>query len=130
VQREVPLILAVVHARPRARIRMGAHSREGATMLREFLAFLKQYGVVGLAIAVIIGGKLNELVGSIVNDLIVPLILQPALRAANVDDIRKLSAGGILYGKVLGSGIEFLVVSMIVFLFAKKVLKEETVVKK
>jgi len=60
----------------------------------------------------------------------VPLILQPALRAANVDDIRKLSAGGILYGKVLGSGIEFLVVSMIVFLFAKKVLKEETVVKK
>jgi len=34
-------------------------------MLREFLAFLKQYGVVGLAIAVIIGGKLNELVGSI-----------------------------------------------------------------
>ena len=56
-------------------------------MLKEFLAFLKQYGIVGLAIAVIIGGKLNELVGSIVNDLIVPLILQPALRAANVDDL-------------------------------------------
>jgi large conductance mechanosensitive channel len=99
-------------------------------MLKEFLAFLKQYGIVGLAIAVIIGGKLNELVGSVVNDLIVPLILQPALRAANVDDIRKLSAGGILYGKVLGSAIEFVVVAMIVFLFAKKVLKEEAVEKK
>ena len=99
-------------------------------MLKEFLAFLKQYGIVGLAIAVIIGGKLNELVGSVVNDLLVPLILQPALRAANVDDIRKLSAGGILYGKVLGSAIEFIVVAMIVFLFAKKVLKEEEVTKK
>ena len=99
-------------------------------MLKEFLAFLKQYGIVGLAIAVIIGGKLNELVGSVVSDLLVPLILQPALRAANVDDIRKLSAGGILYGKVLGSAIEFIVVAMIVFLFAKKVLKEEEVAKK
>ncbi len=28
-------------------------------MLKEFMAFLKQYGVIGLAIAVIIGGKLN-----------------------------------------------------------------------
>jgi len=99
-------------------------------MLREFLAFLKQYGIVGLAIAVIIGGKLNELVAAVVSDLIVPIILQPALRAANVDDIRKLSAGGILYGKVLGSGLEFLVVAVIVFVFAKMVLKEETVVKK
>jgi large conductance mechanosensitive channel len=99
-------------------------------MLREFLAFLKQYGVVGLAIAVIIGGKLNELVGSVVNDLLMPLILQPALRAANVDDIRKLSAGGILYGKVLGSGLEFIVVALMVFLFAKYFLKEETVAKK
>jgi large conductance mechanosensitive channel len=99
-------------------------------MLKEFLAFLKQYGIVGLAIAVIIGGKLNELVGSVVSDLFVPLILQPALRAANVDDIRKLSAGGVLYGKVLGSAIEFVVVAMIVFLFAKKVLKEEEVAKK
>jgi len=28
-------------------------------MLSEFLSFLKNYGVVGLAIAVIIGGKLT-----------------------------------------------------------------------
>ena len=99
-------------------------------MLREFLAFLKQYGVVGLAIAVIIGGKLNDLVGSLVSDLLVPLILQPALRAAAVDDIQKLSAGGILYGKVLGAAIEFAVVAFLIFLFAKLVLKEEQVEKR
>lgn len=99
-------------------------------MLKQFLEFLKSYGVIGLAIAVIIGGKLNELVGSIVNDLLVPLVLQPALRAAQVDDIRKLSAGGILYGKVLGAGIDFLVVALLVFLFARLVLKEQKVEKK
>ena len=31
-------------------------------MMSEFFAFLKQYGVIGLAIAVIIGGKANALV--------------------------------------------------------------------
>ena len=29
-------------------------------MTKEFIGFLKQYGVIGLAIAVIIGGKFNE----------------------------------------------------------------------
>lgn len=99
-------------------------------MIKEFIGFLKQYGVIGLAIAVIIGGKLNELISSIVSDLLMPLVFQPALKAANVDDIRKLSVHGILYGKVLGSAIDFIIVAFVVFLFAKHVLKEEAVSKK
>jgi large conductance mechanosensitive channel len=99
-------------------------------MLKEFVGFLKNYGVVGLAIAVIIGGKLNELVTSLVNDLLMPLIFQPFLRAAQVDDIRKLSYEGIFYGKVVGSLIDFLVVAVLIFFFAKLVLKEQTVTKK
>ncbi len=99
-------------------------------MAKEFISFLKAYGVIGLAIAVIIGGKLNDLIGSLVNDLLMPLIFKPALQAANVDDIRKLSYEGILYGKVLGSFIDFMIVAGVVFLFAKFVLKEETVAKK
>ncbi len=99
-------------------------------MLKEFMTFLKNYGVIGLAIAVIIGGKLNELVGSVVNDLLMPLVFQPFLKAAQVDDIRKLSYEGILYGKVIGSLIDFLIVAFLIFVFAKLVLKEETVAKK
>lgn len=101
-----------------------------ARLLKEFITFLKQYGVIGLAIAVIIGGKLNELVSSVVNDLLMPLLFQPALQAANVDDIRKLSYHGILYGKVLGASIDFLVVAFVIFLLAKVVLREATVAKK
>ena len=103
---------------------------EDGNMVKEFLGFLKHYGVIGLAIAVIIGGKANELVSSVVNDLLMPLIFQPALRAANVDDIRKLSYHGVLYGKVIGSSIDFIIVAFVVFLFAKLVLREETVAKK
>jgi len=99
-------------------------------MIKEFISFLKLYGVIGLAIAVIIGGKLNEFISSLVNDLLVPILFQPALKAAAVDDIRKLSYNGILYGKVVGSAIDFIIVAFVVFLIAKYVLREETVGKK
>ncbi len=99
-------------------------------MIREFMGFLKHYGVIGLAIAVIIGGKLNLLVTSLVNDLLTPLILQPALKAAGVANIYELHYNGIMYGKVVGALIDFMIVAFIVFLFAKKVMKEEIVAKK
>jgi large conductance mechanosensitive channel len=99
-------------------------------MFKQFAAFLKEYGVVGLAIAVIIGGKLNDFVGALVNDLLMPLMFQPALQAAGVNDVRQLQAGGVFYGKVIGAGVDFLVVALLVFVFAKLVLKEATVAKK
>lgn len=99
-------------------------------MFKEFIGFLKQYGVIGLAIAVIIGGKLNEFVTSVVQDLLMPLVFMPALKAANVDDIRKLSYNGILYGKVVGSAVDFFIVAFVVFMIAKYVLREAAVTKK
>ena len=99
-------------------------------MIKEFVAFLKEYGVVGLAIAVIIGGKLNLLITSVVNDLLTPLIFQPALKAAGVDNIAELAYNGILYGKVVSALIDFLIVAFIIFMFAKKIMKEEVVTKK
>lgn len=99
-------------------------------MIKEFVAFLKQYGVIGLAIAVIIGGKLNLLVTSLVNDLLTPLIFQPALRAAGVANIAELNYNGIMYGRVIASLIDFLIVAFVIFLFAKHIMKEEVVAKK
>jgi large conductance mechanosensitive channel len=99
-------------------------------MFQEFLAFLKQYGVIGLAIAVIIGGKFNLLITSLVNDLLTPLIFLPVLKAAGVGKIADLSFQGILYGRVISSLIDFFIVALIVFIFAKKIMKEEVVAKK
>ena len=99
-------------------------------MVSDFFGFLKHYGVIGLAIAVIIGGKLNLLITTLVNDLLTPLIFQPALEAAGLKNIAELSFNGIMYGKVVAALIDFTVVAFIVFLFAKKVMKEEIVTKK
>lgn len=99
-------------------------------MVKEFIGFLKEYGIVGLAIAVIIGGKLNALVTSLVNDLLMPLVFKPALEAANVKAIEELNYHGIFYGKVIGAALDFLIVAVVVFLIAKLVLREATVTKK
>ncbi len=83
-----------------------------------------------MAIAVIIGGKLNQLITSLVNDLLTPLLFQPALRAAGVSDIAQLGHNGIMYGKVVSSLIDFLIVAFMIFLFARKVLKDDVLAKK
>lgn len=99
-------------------------------MLKEFMDFLKQYGVVGMAIAVIVGGKLNQLVTSLVNDLLTPVIFSPLLEKAGVANIYELNYKGIMYGKVFGSLVDFLIVAFIIFVFAKYVMKEDKVAKK
>ena len=50
-------------------------------MLSEFMQFLKTYNVIGLALAVIIGGKANALAGAFVNDLVTPLLANLAIVA-------------------------------------------------
>ena len=98
--------------------------------MKEFVAFLKQYGVIGLAIAVIIGGKANALVTSIVDGILMPIVtfMVPGgnWRTASLD----VGPIHFLPGPVLGSAVDFVIVAWLVFLFAKKVLKEETVAKR
>lgn len=98
--------------------------------MKEFVAFLKQYGVIGLAIAVIIGGKANAMVTTVVDGILMPIVTffipGGAWRTATFD----LGPIHFLIGPVLGAGIDFLIVAWLVFYFSKKVLKEETVAKK
>lgn len=99
-------------------------------MLTEFTSFLKHYGVVGLAIAVIIGGKLNELVSAVVGGILMPVVG----RITPSGDWRDATwtAAGINFeiGRVLGAAIDFTIVALLVFWIAKTVLREATVTKK
>jgi large conductance mechanosensitive channel len=99
-------------------------------MTKEFITFLKEYGVIGLAIAVIIGGKLNELVTSIVNGILMPIVsfFVPggAWRTATLD----VGSIHFLIGPVAGALIDFLIVALIVFYLSKFVLREKEVHKK
>lgn len=95
-------------------------------MQGEFMKFLKEYGVVGLAIGVIIGSKAGELVKAIVDGLLMPVIglVLPS------GDWKELVVGPFQIGMVLAALINFTIVAFIIFMIAKKFMKEETVTKK
>lgn len=95
-------------------------------MQGEFMKFLKEYGVVGLAIGVIIGSKAGELVKAIVDGLLMPIIglVLPS------GDWKELVIGPFQIGLVLAALINFTIVAFMIFIVAKKFMKEETVAKK
>jgi large conductance mechanosensitive channel len=55
----------------------------------------------------------------LIEDIITPVLLNPALKAANVEDLAKLQINGIKYGVFLASVINFLVIAFVIFLIIR-----------
>jgi large conductance mechanosensitive channel len=98
-------------------------------MLKEFRDFVMRGNVLDLAVAVVIGAAFGAIVSSLVEHVITPLLLAPALRAAHLDDIDKLSWGAVKYGNFLSAIIKFVIIAFILFLIVKffKSLEKKTV---
>ena len=99
-------------------------------MLKDLKAFLLRGNVVDLAVAVIIGAAFGAIVTSFVNDIITPLILNPALKAAKVERIAELSWNGVGYGSFLSAVINFLVIGTVLFFVIKGIEKAQNLTKK
>ena len=93
--------------------------RAAGGFIRDFQLFIKKGNVIDLAVAVIIGGAFGKIVTSLIEDIITPLILNPALKAANVEDLAKLQVNGIKYGVFIAAVINFIVVSFVIFLLIR-----------
>jgi len=87
--------------------------------LKEFKQFAFKGNVVDLAVGVIIGGAFGKIVSSLVTDVITPLLLNPALKAAGAEDITKLSWHGVAYGNFLSAVISFLCIAIVLFWIIK-----------
>ncbi len=87
--------------------------------IKEFREFAMKGSVVDLAVAVIIGAAFGAIISSLVDDVITPLLLQPALEAANAEDLDKLTWGAVKYGKFLAAIIKFIIVALVLFLLIK-----------
>ena len=99
-------------------------------MLKELKNFLLRGNVVDLAVAVIIGAAFGAIVTSFVNDIITPLILNPALKAAGVKKIAELTWNGVAYGSFLSAVINFLVIGTVLFFVVKAAEKAQNLGKK
>lgn len=89
----------------------------------DFRQFIMRGNVVDLAVAVVIGGAFGKIITSLVEDIITPALLQPALTAARVDNLASLSANGIKYGSFLAAVLSFLVIAFCIFLIIRAIEK-------
>ncbi|HAZ28154.1 MAG TPA: large conductance mechanosensitive channel protein MscL [Candidatus Magasanikbacteria bacterium] len=99
-------------------------------VVKEFLQFIKEYKIISLAIAFVMGSASTSLVNSLVKDVLMP-ILNPILSTQSWKEIA-LHVGPIRipYGSFLAELFNFSILALIVFIVAKKILKEEVVKKK
>ena len=86
---------------------------------KEFKEFAIKGNVVDLAVAVVMAAAFGAIISSLVEDVITPLILSPALKAAGVQDLNKLTYGAIKYGNFLANILKFIVVALVLFLIIK-----------
>ena len=107
---------------------MAASSGEKMTFSQEFFFFLKTFGIIGLAIAFVIGQAASTLVNAFVKDIIDPFIglfLPAGSLAALKLQVPNLAGTTTTfsYGDLISNIINFLVIALVVFVAYKQLSK-------
>ena len=90
------------------------------SVIKEFKEFAMRGNVVDLAIGVVIGGAFGKIVGSLIDDVITPLLLKPALEAAHLSKLEDLTMMcSVKYGLFLSAVINFIIVAFVLFMIIK-----------
>lgn len=102
------------------------------SILQEFSDFLKTFGVIGLAIAFVIGAASSRLVTAFVTDIVNPIVgfFLPSgdLKTLHYNVTNAQGAvSTFAYGDLISNIIDFLIIAFVVFL-AYKVLSRYKVV--
>jgi len=92
-------------------------------VIEEFVQFLNKYGVVGLAIAFIIGGAVGKLISSIVNDLLMPVITFFIPGGTWREAVLDIGPIRLRIGSFAGNLIDFLVIALVVFILMGQLKK-------
>ena len=89
----------------------------------EFMDFLNKYGVIGLAIAFIIGGAAGRLVSALVSDLLMPIIAVVVPGGEWRTTVFTVGPVKFLLGDFAGALIDFIIIALVVFLLSKQLAK-------
>ena len=88
--------------------------------MKGFINFIREQGVVGLAVGFILGGAVSKVVSALVTDIINPLV---GLALGSVGDLKSaaidLGTSKILYGDLISVFIDFIVIALVVYFGVK-----------
>ncbi len=85
--------------------------------MNNFITFIREQGVIGLAIGFILGGAVGKVVASLVNDVIMPVI---ALALGSTEGLKGLSYLGVNYGMFISSLVDFVIIAAVIYFVFKR----------
>lgn len=98
--------------------------------MKGFLEFVREQGVVGLAVGFILGGAVSKLVTSLVTDLVNPIVGIALGKAQNLTEATvQFGSAKLLIGNFISVLIDFAIVALVVY-FGVKLLKLDKLDKK
>ncbi len=88
--------------------------------MKKFIDFIREQGVVGLAVGFLLGGSISKMVTSFVTDVVNPLIGLLVGAAGNVKDASfQLADAKVMYGSFVSAMIDFTIIAAIVYFGVK-----------
>ncbi len=98
--------------------------------MKGFMNFIREQGVVGLAVGFILGGAVSKVVAALVTDIINPLLGLAMGKVGGLKEaVLNVGSAKIMYGDLIGVVIDFLVIAAVVY-FGVKWLKLDKLDKK
>lgn len=96
-----------------------------------FMKFLREQGVVGLAVGFILGGAVSKVVASLVADIVNPILSVILGSAGNLAEASlRIGKIEILWGSFVAVSIDFAVIAMVVYFGVKKLGLDKLDIKK
>ena len=84
--------------------------------MKGFLNFIREQGVVGLAVGFLLGGAVSKLVSSLISDIINPLLGIILGAAGNLKDASWTVGGAtFMWGNLISTIIDFVVIAAVVY---------------
>lgn len=91
--------------------------------MKHFIEFIREQGVMGLAVGFILGGAVSKVVASLVSDIINPLLGIILGAAGNLSDMSlKVGKAEIMWGNFISVVIDFVVIALVVY-FGVRILR-------
>lgn len=94
-----------------------------------FIEFIREQGVVGLAIGFILGGAVSKMVSSLVTDILNPLIGILLGKVELTNMTVKIGNATISYGNFISNLMDFAIIALVVY-FGFKLLRLDRLDKK
>ena len=89
--------------------------------VKEFKEFISKGNVVDLAVGVIIGAAFGKIIASLVSNIIMPII-GLVIQGVNFEGLSvKVGQAEIKYGLFIGTTIDFLIISVVIFAIVKAI---------